>query len=51
VTRLEPRVEYALTANGRALAERLMNLFTWIGANVEAFVNAQKRYDARRKSA
>ena len=43
-----PRVEYALTANGRALAERLMNLFTWIGANVEAFVNAQKRYDARR---
>jgi DNA-binding HxlR family transcriptional regulator len=46
-----PRVEYALTANGRALAERLMDLFEWIGANVESFVNAQKRYDSRRESA
>jgi DNA-binding HxlR family transcriptional regulator len=46
-----PRVEYALTANGRALAERLMDLFTWIGANVGTFVGAQKRYDSRRRSA
>jgi len=45
-----PRVEYALTANGRALAERLMDLFTWIGANVEAFTKAQKRYDSRREA-
>ena len=45
-----PRVEYALTASGRALAERLMDLFTWIGANVEAFTKAQKRYDARREA-
>ncbi|MEA2688300.1 MAG: hypothetical protein QOD51_907 [Candidatus Eremiobacteraeota bacterium] len=46
-----PRVEYALTASGRALAERLVELFTWIGVNVETFVNAQKQYDSRRKSA
>ena len=46
-----PRVEYALPPSGRALAERLMDLFKWIGANVQAFVNAQKRYDSRRESA
>ncbi|MEA2718686.1 MAG: hypothetical protein QOJ39_550 [Candidatus Eremiobacteraeota bacterium] len=46
-----PRVEYALTASGRALAERLVELFTWIGVHVQTFVNAQKQYDSRRKSA
>src|SRR6202790_1769535 len=46
-----PRVEYALTASGRAVAERLVDLFTWIGANVEAFVRAQKQYDSRLESA
>ncbi len=46
-----PRVEYALTASGRALSERLLELFTWIGANVETIVRAQKQYDSRQKSA
>ncbi len=46
-----PHVEYALTANGRALAERLVELFSWIGANVQAFVRAQQRYDSRLESA
>jgi len=46
-----PRVEYALTASGRGLAARLVDLFTWIGANVESFTRAQKRYDSRRESA
>ena len=46
-----PRVEYALTPSGRALAERFFDLFSWIGANVEAFTRAQKQYDSRRKSA
>jgi DNA-binding HxlR family transcriptional regulator len=46
-----PRVEYALTTSGRALAERFVDLFTWIGANVRSFVEAQKQYDSRRASA
>jgi DNA-binding HxlR family transcriptional regulator len=46
-----PHVEYALTSSGRALAERLFDLFMWIGANVETFVRAQKQYDLRKKSA
>lgn len=46
-----PHVEYALSASGRELAGRLMDLFDWIGANVETFVRAQKRYDSRRASA
>ena len=46
-----PRVEYALTASGRGLAERLMDLFRWIGVNVETFIGAQRQYDSRRKSA
>jgi DNA-binding HxlR family transcriptional regulator len=46
-----PHVEYALTANGRAPAERLFGLFTWINENVDAFVTAQAAYDARLKSA
>src|ERR1700722_13177662 len=41
-----PHVEYALTASGRALAERFVELFTWIGANVETFVQAQRAYDS-----
>lgn len=41
-----PHVEYALTPSGRALAERLMDLFAWIGENVDTFVRAQRRYDA-----
>ncbi len=43
-----PRVEYALTASGRALAERFIDLFAWIGTNVETFTSAQQRYDAQR---
>ncbi|MDB5070267.1 MAG: transcriptional regulator [Candidatus Eremiobacteraeota bacterium] len=46
-----PRVEYALTASGRGLAERLMDLFRWIGVNVETFTRAQKQYDSRQRSA
>ena len=46
-----PRVEYALTASGRGLAERLLDIFTWIGTNVESFTRAQKQYDSRRESA
>ena len=46
-----PRVEYALTPAGRGLAQRLMELFEWIGANVETFTSAQQRYDAQRASA
>jgi DNA-binding HxlR family transcriptional regulator len=46
-----PHVEYALTPSGRALAERFFDLFAWIGANVEAFVDAQKRYDSQLESA
>jgi len=46
-----PRVEYALTENGRALAERFIELFTWIGTNVEKFTSAQQRYDSQRDSA
>jgi DNA-binding HxlR family transcriptional regulator len=46
-----PRVEYALTASGRALSERFFELFTWFGANVESILRAQKQYDSRRKSA
>ena len=47
-----PHVEYSLTASGRALAERLVDLFTWIGANVQTFVRAQKQYDnSSRRSA
>ncbi len=45
-----PRVEYALTESGRALAERFIDLFRWIGTNVETFASAQQRYDARRAS-
>jgi DNA-binding HxlR family transcriptional regulator len=45
-----PRVEYALTESGRALAERFIDLFRWIGTNVETFAGAQQRYDARRAS-
>lgn len=44
---MPPHVDYALTASGRALAELLVDLFSWIGANVETFVRAQKRYDSR----
>ncbi len=43
-----PRVEYALTESGRALAERFIDLFRWIGTNVETFTSAQRRYDSRR---
>ncbi|HTJ25735.1 MAG TPA: helix-turn-helix domain-containing protein [Candidatus Limnocylindria bacterium] len=43
---IPPRVEYALTPSGRELADRLTDLFTWIGANVETFVKAQEAYDA-----
>ena len=43
-----PHVEYALTPSGRELSARLLDLFGWIGDNVETFVRAQKRYDARR---
>jgi DNA-binding HxlR family transcriptional regulator len=46
-----PHVEYALTPSGRALAERLVELFSWIGANVDTFVRAQQRYDSRRQPA
>ena len=46
-----PRVEYALTESGRALAERFIDLFMWIGTNVEKFTSAQQRYDSRRHSA
>lgn len=46
-----PHVEYALTPNGRALAERLFALFKWIGENVESFVDAQKTYDSQQRSA
>ena len=46
-----PRVEYALTASGRGLAERLMDLFRWIGVHVETFTRAQKQYDSRQRSA
>lgn len=46
-----PRVEYALTENGRALARRLVELFAWIGDNVEAFVQAQRTYDERSRPA
>ena len=45
-----PRVEYALTPSGRALAERFVDLFAWIGANVETFTKAQRRYDAQRNA-
>ena len=43
-----PRVEYALTQSGRALAERFIDLFRWIGTNVETFTTAQQRYDSQR---
>ena len=46
-----PRVEYALTSNGLALGTRLMDLFTWIGANVLTVVEAQAAYDATRRAA
>jgi DNA-binding HxlR family transcriptional regulator len=45
-----PRVEYALTESGRALAERFIDLFMWIGTNVETFTSAQQRYDSQRDS-
>lgn len=45
-----PRVDYALTDSGRALAERFIDLFTWIGSNVETFTRAQQRYDSRQAS-
>jgi len=45
-----PRVEYTLTESGRALAERFLDLFTWIGTNVETFTSAQQRYDSQRDS-
>ena len=45
-----PRVEYALTPSGRALAERLMDLFAWIGRNVQTFVAAQQAYDRRQET-
>jgi len=45
-----PHVEYGLTASGRDLAKRFMELFRWIGANVETFVAAQKEFDARVKA-
>ena len=46
-----PHVVYALTESGRALAERFIDLFQWIGNNVETFTSAQQRYDSRRGSA
>jgi DNA-binding HxlR family transcriptional regulator len=46
-----PRVEYALTASGRALSERLVDLFAWIGENAHVFVHAQRQYDSRSESA
>lgn len=45
-----PRVEYALTESGRALAERFIDLFRWIGTNVETFTSAQQLYDSQRAS-
>lgn len=45
-----PRVEYDLTVSGRALAERFVDLFAWIGTNVETFTNAQQRYDSQRNA-
>jgi DNA-binding HxlR family transcriptional regulator len=44
---IPPHVEYRLTASGRELATRLMDLMRWIGANVQTFVSAQKTFDAR----
>jgi DNA-binding HxlR family transcriptional regulator len=44
-----PHVEYALTMSGRELSVRLSELFSWIGSNVEAFVDAQRNYDSRRE--
>jgi DNA-binding HxlR family transcriptional regulator len=46
-----PHVEYALTPTGRALSDRFLELFNWIGENVQEIVRAQKHYDSRRKSA
>jgi DNA-binding HxlR family transcriptional regulator len=46
---IPPHVEYALTASGRDLAQRFMDLFRWIGENVNTFVTAQKAFDARGK--
>ena len=43
-----PHVEYALTSSGRDLAQRFMDLFRWIGENVQTFVAAQKAFDSRK---
>ena len=45
-----PHVTYALSESGRALAERFLDLFAWIGTNVETFASAQRRYDSRARS-
>jgi DNA-binding HxlR family transcriptional regulator len=44
-----PHVEYRLTESGRELAQRLIELIHWIGANVDTFVAAQHAFDTRGK--
>jgi DNA-binding HxlR family transcriptional regulator len=42
-----PHVEYELTGIGRECAERVISLVTWIQSRVDAFEQAQDRYDER----
>jgi DNA-binding HxlR family transcriptional regulator len=45
-----PQVTYFLTPLGESLAEPLCALLTWFGANTEALIEAQERYDQEQAS-
>jgi DNA-binding HxlR family transcriptional regulator len=42
-----PQVTYSLTELGESLAEPLCGLLSWFGANTEALLDAERRYDGR----
>lgn len=44
-----PRVDYALTERGRALAGRMRELWMWVEENREAIEETRREFDARRR--
>lgn len=45
---IPPRVEYWLTPLGRSLLEKILELATWSSVNMDAIVEARKRFEKKK---
>jgi DNA-binding HxlR family transcriptional regulator len=45
---IPPRVEYWLTPLGRSLLEKILELASWSSTNMDAIVEARKRFEKRK---